>query len=90
VINGLVADATGGTLVVNVGTRGGVRVGDKLAVTRVGRVIKDPATGNVLRTVEETNGASCDHECRRTEREGRFTGTGKPQVGDSVKTASPN
>src|SRR5215831_12610664 len=49
-IDGLVADAASdGTLILNVGSSAGVRVGTVLAVKRVGRKITDPATGKVLR-----------------------------------------
>jgi curli biogenesis system outer membrane secretion channel CsgG len=50
-INGLVADATGGEVIINVGKAAGVTVGMKLTVERISREIKDPATGNVLRKV---------------------------------------
>ena len=51
-VEGLVADATGGTIVLNVGSRGGVKVGDRLEVRRKVRDIKDPATGKILRSIE--------------------------------------
>jgi curli biogenesis system outer membrane secretion channel CsgG len=50
-ISGLVADVSGGEITINVGKAAGVAVGMKLAVERVTREIKDPATGNVLRKV---------------------------------------
>jgi hypothetical protein len=46
-VNGLVADASGDNLIINVGTSVGVHLGDKLAVTRVSREIKDPTTGKL-------------------------------------------
>lgn len=48
-VEGLVADVSGGTVIINVGKSAGVEVGMKLAVERVGREVKDPATGKVLR-----------------------------------------
>jgi hypothetical protein len=48
-VNGLVAAVTGGQIVLNIGTRAGVKVGDQLTVQRVGTEIKDPATGKVIR-----------------------------------------
>jgi curli biogenesis system outer membrane secretion channel CsgG len=48
-IEGLIADVSGDSIVINVGKNAGVAVGMKLAVERVGREIKDPATGKVLR-----------------------------------------
>ncbi len=50
-IDGMVADATGGAIILNVGKAAGVSVGMKLAVERVGREVKDPATGKVLRKI---------------------------------------
>jgi len=49
VINGLVAAVTGTQLILNVGGKAGVKVGDQLSVERVGEEIKDPATGRVIR-----------------------------------------
>jgi hypothetical protein len=45
-MNGVVADASDpASIVINVGTRSGVHPGDRLLVTRVSRVIKDPVRG---------------------------------------------
>jgi len=86
-INGLVADASGASIVVNVGSSSGVHVGDKLGVTRVSRVIKDPATGKVLRNVEEPVGELSITSVDAGSAEGQFTGSGQPKVGDTVKSA---
>jgi curli biogenesis system outer membrane secretion channel CsgG len=48
-IDGLVAAVDGGQIVLNVGKKAGVNVGDNLEVVRVTKEIKDPATGNVIR-----------------------------------------
>jgi len=50
-IEGLVADVSGGTLIINVGTNAGLAVGMKLSVERVTREVKDPATGQILRKI---------------------------------------
>lgn len=50
-VDGMVADATGGVIILNVGKSAGVSVGMKLSVERVGREVKDPATGKVLRKI---------------------------------------
>ncbi len=84
-INGVVADATGNTITINVGTRSGLHVGDKLAVTRVTRVIKDPVTGKPLRTVEEPVGQVVITSADEGSSVGTFTGAGQPKVGDAVK-----
>jgi curli biogenesis system outer membrane secretion channel CsgG len=49
VVQGLVAAVTGNQLILNVGSKAGVKVGDQLSVERVGQEIKDPATGRVIR-----------------------------------------
>jgi len=48
-IDGLVAAVDGGQIVLNVGKRAGVNVGDQLEVVRVTKEIKDPSTGAVIR-----------------------------------------
>jgi curli biogenesis system outer membrane secretion channel CsgG len=49
VVEGLVAAVEGDTIVLNVGVKTGIKVGDQLSVERVTREIKDPATGQVIR-----------------------------------------
>jgi curli biogenesis system outer membrane secretion channel CsgG len=49
IVEGLVAAVDGGQVVLNVGGKAGVKVGDQLNVERVTQEIKDPATGKVLR-----------------------------------------
>ncbi len=55
-VEGLVAAVDGGQIVLNVGARAGVKVGDTLEVVRVTKEIKDPTTGNVLRRLTTTVG----------------------------------
>ncbi len=85
-VNGVVADATGNSVVINVGSREGVHVGDRLAVTRVSRVIKDPVTGKPLRSIEDALGQLQITSVDESSAVGTFTGTGQPKVGDVVKT----
>ena len=85
-VQGLVADATGNNITINGGSRSGVRTGDKLAVTRVDRVIKDPATGKPLRTVEDPVGMITITSVDEGSAVGTFSGNGQPKVGDTVKT----
>jgi curli biogenesis system outer membrane secretion channel CsgG len=49
VVSGLVAAVDGGQVILNVGGKSGVKVGDELNVERVTKEIKDPSTGQVLR-----------------------------------------
>lgn len=83
-VDGLVADATGGTLILNVGAKGGVKVGDKLAVKRASREIKDPATGKVLRRIEEKVGEVTITEADENSSVGTFSGASPAKVGDRV------
>jgi curli biogenesis system outer membrane secretion channel CsgG len=84
-IDGLVADAApDGTLIINVGSKAGVKVGDKLQVKRVGREIRDPATGKVIRRMEDLLGTMTVTEVDAQSAVGKFTGTGAPKVGDAV------
>jgi len=86
VIDGMVADAApDGTLILNVGAKAGVKVGDRLAVKRVGRKITDPATGKVLRQMEDAIGQVTITEVDSGSSVGKFSGAGAPKVGDVVK-----
>ncbi len=55
-VEGLVASVDGGEIVLNVGSKAGVKVGDQLLVVRVGKEIKDPATGAVIRRLTSSIG----------------------------------
>ena len=72
-------------LILNVGTRGGVRTGDTLKVTRPGREIKDPATGKVLRRVESDLGTIKITSADDSSSEGTYSGQPGVKVGDRVK-----
>jgi len=56
VVEGLVAAVDGGQVILNVGSKVGVKIGDELSVERVSREIKDPATGKVLRRMSTSIG----------------------------------
>jgi len=56
VVEGLVAAVDSGQVILNVGAKAGIKVGDQLEVVRVTKEIKDPATGNVLRRLTTTVG----------------------------------
>lgn len=46
-VEGLVTAVNGGEIVVNVGSKAGLKIGDHLAVKRITKEIKDPTTGHV-------------------------------------------
>lgn len=56
VVQGLVAGVAGTQVVLNVGSRAGVQVGDQLSVERVSQEFKDPATGKVIRRLSSSIG----------------------------------
>lgn len=84
--SGLVADASGNTLIINVGRNKGVQVGDKVEIGRAGRVVKDPATGKVLKTVSTKIGEGTVTEVDQDSATVEFSGQGPVKVGDTVKT----
>lgn len=85
-VDGLIADVSGNTLIINVGTRGGVTVGQTLQVIQGGREIRDPATGKVLRRIGNTIGTLTITEADEASSSGNYSGAVKPKVGDQVKS----
>ena len=86
-VDGLVADVSpDGTLVINVGSKDGVHVGDKLDIKRKVREIKDPATGKVIRRVEDSVGSMTITEVDQQSAVGKFAGAAPAKVGDTVST----
>ena len=85
-VDALVADATGGEIVLNVGSKAGVYKGMKLQIKRTGREIKDPATGKVIRRIEESVGEVTIEDVDATSSVGKFSGSGTPKVGDHATT----
>jgi len=85
-VEGLVADVLGKTLTLNVGSKAGVKVGDRLQVSRKVRDIRDPATGKVIRSVVNKLGDVTITETDEQSSVGTFAGASPPKVGDQVKT----
>ncbi len=56
VVEGLVADVEGDTVVLNVGANAGLKVGDQLSIERVTKEIKDPGTNQVIRRLSSKIG----------------------------------
>ncbi len=84
-IYGMVADASpDGTLIVNVGSTAGVKVGDVLNVKRHVRDVKDPSTGKVLRSVDDPIGTVTITEVDADSSTGTYSGNGAPHVKDVV------
>lgn len=55
-LEGLVAAVDGDQIILNVGSKAGVKAGDKFDVLRVGKEIKDPETGAVIRRLTTSVG----------------------------------
>ncbi|MGA2723864.1 MAG: CsgG/HfaB family protein [Bryobacteraceae bacterium] len=86
-ISGLVADAApDGTVIINVGSKGGVRVGDKLDIRRKVREVRDPGTGKVIRSIEDSVGSIVITEVDEASAVGKFTGPAPAKVGDTVSS----
>src|SRR5579862_3400206 len=56
VVEGVVAAVEGNQIILNVGAKTGIKVGDQFNVERVTKEIKDPTTGNILRRLATTVG----------------------------------
>ena len=84
-VNGLVADVSGNTLIINVGKAAGVKVGDKLTISRKVREVKDPATGKVIKSVVDKIGDATVTEVDNDSATATFSGSGAAKVGDVVK-----
>ena len=82
------AAVDGGQIVLNVGAKAGLKVGDQLTVERVTKEIKDPATGQVIRRMTSPVGV-----IRLTDVDD-ISAVGTPvsgsgfKVGDSAKTVT--
>ena len=87
-VEGLVAAVDSGQIILNVGAKAGLKVGDQLSVERVTREIKDPSTGQVIRRLSSPVGV-----VRVTDVDdisavaAAVTGAGF-KVGDAVKTVT--
>jgi curli biogenesis system outer membrane secretion channel CsgG len=84
-IEGLVADATGDTIIINVGKSAGVTLGMKLTVERVTREVKDPASGKVLRKITSPVGEIQITEVDDTSAVAKVLSGQGFKVGDAVK-----
>jgi hypothetical protein len=84
-IDGVVADVSpDGTVIINVGSKDGVKVGDLLAINRKIRDVKDPTSGRVIRSVVDAIGTLTITEVDEASAVGKFSGGGAAKVGDKV------
>jgi curli biogenesis system outer membrane secretion channel CsgG len=87
-VEGLVAAVEGADIVLNVGAKNGLRPGQQMAVQRVTKEIKDPATGKVIRRMSTQVGTIEVTDVDDTSSVAKsVSGTGY-KVGDMVKTTT--
>lgn len=86
-LNGEIADVSGNTIIINIGSKSGVQVGSKLRVSHFVREVKDPSTGKVIKRVTTPLGELTITEADADSATGTFAGSAPPKVGDSVESA---
>ncbi len=81
---GVIADVSGATVIINIGRNAGLKKGDRLEVKRVTREVKDPDTGKVIRVVSDKVGEVVLTDVDETSAEGKFSGNSAAKVKDKV------
>ncbi len=81
-VSALVADVTGSTIIINKGAQDGFRTGMTVSIERVTREVKDPATGEVIRTVTAPIGRIELTNVDARSSEGRVVSGSGMKVGD--------
>ncbi len=87
-VEGLVAAVDGGQIVLNVGGKVGLKVGDQLTVERVTKEIKDPSTGQVIRRLSSPVGVIKLTDVDAISAVGTAVSGSGFKVGDAVKTVT--
>jgi curli biogenesis system outer membrane secretion channel CsgG len=82
--SGVVADVTGKTLILTVGTNAGVKVGDTVEIVHPVKTVKNPETGEVLKVVTESLGLAKITEADAGSATATYMGTGAPAVNDKA------
>jgi curli biogenesis system outer membrane secretion channel CsgG len=85
-VEGVVAAVDGGQIVLNVGSKAGLKVGDQLTVKRVTKEIKDPTTGKTLRKMTSDVGVIKLTDVDEVSAVGSPVSGSGFKVGDEVKT----
>jgi curli biogenesis system outer membrane secretion channel CsgG len=86
--SGVIADVSGKALIVNVGKKGGVQVGDRLEISRVVRSVTDPQDPTkILRTISEKVATAAVTEADDVSATATVDGDSVVKVGDAIKRA---
>jgi len=85
--SGVVADVSGSTIIINIGNKVGVRVGDSIVISRPVRTVKDPTTGKVLKTVTNDLGTATVTEVDADSATATYNGPTPPKIGDVAASA---
>jgi curli biogenesis system outer membrane secretion channel CsgG len=86
-VDGLVADVNdSGRLVLNVGSKDGVKGGERLQVWRMGKEIRDPATQRVLMRDDVLLGEALVNAVNENSSIAEYKGAEKVKIGDIVKS----
>ena len=84
-LDALVADVSDDTITINAGSAAGLQAGQTFTIYHKGKVIKDPATGEVLDVLTTPLGQLTITMVRDKISMGTYSGTEKPVVGDVVR-----
>jgi hypothetical protein len=87
-VEGLVAAVDSGQIILNVGAKAGVKVGDQLTVERVSKEIKDPSTGKVIRRLAAPIGVIRVTDVDDISAVATAVSGGGFKTGDEVKTVT--
>jgi curli biogenesis system outer membrane secretion channel CsgG len=85
-VTGIVAAVDGNSVILNIGSRAGLKVGDQLTVEHVTREVKDPATGAVLRRLTSSVGTITVQDVDEGSAVCAASAPGAIKEGDIVKT----
>jgi len=85
-VEGVVASVDGGQIVLNIGSKAGLKVGDQLTVKRITKEIKDPNTGQVIRKMTSDVGVIKLTDVDDISAVGTAVSGSGFKVGDEVKT----
>jgi hypothetical protein len=86
-VTAMVADITGQQITLNKGSQAGFQPGKQVTIERVTRVVKDPNTGRVLRSITSPVGTIQLTEVQSTYSVGKVISGQDFKVGDTIKIA---